>query len=999
MPFIEGESLRDKLAREKKLAVPAAMRITDQVASALNHAHERGLVHRDIKPENILLSGDQAIVADFGIARAVEVAGGERLTGTGIAVGTPAYMSPEQAAGDTEIDGRSDVYALGCVVYEMVSGRAPFEAPTPQALLAKHVVDTAPSLRTLDPDIPLFLERAVSRALAKEPARRFDSPRDFATTLTSETVVPAEGKSIVVLPFENLSPDPDQEYFGDGLTEELIADLSKVRALHVISRTSAMLLKGTKKDMPTIARELSVRYVLEGSVRWAGKNLRITAQLIEAATDAHLWAEKYTGTLDDVFDLQEQLSRSIVEALKVTLTPEEDRHLASRDIPDAEAYALYIRARQEFVKMTEESLDLAEQLLERALAKTGPNALLLATAAEVAYGYQDMGYESAADTLDRADALATRALELDPDLAEAHVVKGLVAQRRFDTATSVRLVRRAVDLDPANAMAAWAAGFILAEVGFTDEARKHADRARALDPLFWPAQFGSALADLCDGNYESALAKTERMHTISGDNPVADLWLGLFLIYANHSEESAAMLDRAAAADVGTFSATATCVKAMVSGDGEALRATLADTTSRDALFMDTELTWMVAAASASVGELDEALYWLSRSIEMGFINYRFFAEVDPFLAKLRGDSRFEELMERAKEKQKEIGAKQPDALFDKANDLAATLATDKVAPKADKQRLAVLPPVNLMNDPEQDYFVQGMHNALISELQRAGVAVIARTSVMQYQDTKKSVRQIASELGANALAEPSVFRAGDDVEIEIRLVDGSTEEYLADPIGRSAELGNVVKLYREITKAIATEIHATLTPEAESVLASAAPVNPEAYEAYLRGQFHCWRLTPADLDHAMEYFQRALSLDPTYAPAQAGIAWVWFGRGGFGAVPPKEAAKHGRDAYKKALSLDSTLAEVQYAAALIKTWHEWDWEGAEDAFRKAIEINPNFPDASMSYAAFLAQTRRTREARPLMERALELDPANPMVRMMNGFRLMYERRFAEGIY
>jgi len=655
MPFIEGESLRDRLVREEKLDVPDTLRITDQVASALSHAHERGLVHRDIKPENILLAGDQAIVADFGIARAVEVAGGERLTGTGIAVGTPAYMSPEQAAGDKDIDGRSDVYALGCVVYEMVSGRTPFEAPTPQALLAKHVVDTAPSLSTLDPDIPLFVERAVSRALAKDPARRFDTPKDFAATLTSQTVVAPEGKSIVVLPFQNLSPDPDQAYFSDGLTEELIADLSKVRALRVISRTSAMLLKGSDKDVPTIARELDVRYVLEGSVRWAGDNLRITAQLIEAATDAHLWAEKYTGKLEDVFDLQEQLSRSIVEALKVTLTPDEDRHLASRDIPDVEAYALYLRAGQELLKMTEASFDLAEELVERAMAQTGPNALLLATAAEIAYSFQDMGYRPAAEVLDRGDSLATGALELNPNLADAHVAKVLMAQHRFDTPAAVRHALRAVELDPANAMAAWAAGFCLAEVGRADEAREHGDRARTLDPLWWPAQFGSALADLCDGNFESALAKFAGMHAVSGDNPVADLWLGMSLLYAGRSDEAVAPLDRVAAAGVGTFSAVATCVVAMVSGDRDAIQAVLTEADTREALEMATELTWMAAAACAGIGDTDEALHWLSRAIEMGFINHRFFAEVDPFLAKLRGNPRFEELMERAREKQLEI--------------------------------------------------------------------------------------------------------------------------------------------------------------------------------------------------------------------------------------------------------------------------------------------------------------------------------------------------------
>jgi len=180
MPYVEGESLRDRLEREGKLSVEDAIRITDQVASALSHAHQRGIVHRDIKPENILLAGDQAIVADFGIARAVEVAGGERLTGTGLAIGTPAYMSPEQALASEEVDARTDVYALGCVLYEMVGGRPPFEGATPQALLAKHAADTVPSLRTSDPAIPVFLERAVERALAKHPGDRFPTASALA---------------------------------------------------------------------------------------------------------------------------------------------------------------------------------------------------------------------------------------------------------------------------------------------------------------------------------------------------------------------------------------------------------------------------------------------------------------------------------------------------------------------------------------------------------------------------------------------------------------------------------------------------------------------------------------------------------------------------------------------------------------------------------------------------------------------------------------------------
>ena len=423
----------------------------------------------------------------------------------------------------------------------------------------------------------------------------------------------------------------------------------------MISRTSAMHFKGTTKQLPDIARELNVRYVLEGSVRRAGNGLRITAQLIEAATDVHLWAEKYAGTLEDVFDLQEKLSRRIVEALKVTLAPDEDRHLASRDIPDVEAYALYLRARQEFARMTEASLDLAEQLVERALARTGPNALLLSTAAEIGYLRHDQGIRPTAETLDRADALATRALELAPDLAEAHVARGLIAWRRFDAPASVRHLLRAVELDPSNATAAWSAAYVLAEIGRTSEARELGDRAHALDPLYWPAQAGSVLADLFDGCFDSALAKAAGMHSISGGGPAPDLLLGTCFYYAGRSDEAVAAFDRLAAAGAGTFSAFGTFLGAWASRDREAMRAVLAERATRAAVEIDKELSWMAAAAFASVGDTDEALRWLSRVIEMGFINHRFFADHDPFLATLCGDPRFDSLMERAQEKQRAL--------------------------------------------------------------------------------------------------------------------------------------------------------------------------------------------------------------------------------------------------------------------------------------------------------------------------------------------------------
>jgi TolB-like protein/Tfp pilus assembly protein PilF len=313
-------------------------------------------------------------------------------------------------------------------------------------------------------------------------------------------------------------------------------------------------------------------------------------------------------------------------------------------------------------------------------------------------------------------------------------------------------------------------------------------------------------------------------------------------------------------------------------------------------------------------------------------------------------------------------------------------------------ERLAVLPPTNLMNDPEQEYFVQGVHHALISELQQAGVTVIARTSVLQYANTEKPAREIASELDVDALIEASVLRAADSVEIQVAVVDGRTQEYVGDPIVRGGEFRNVVVLYRELTGAIAAEIQTALTPQAEAHLASARTVNPQAYEAYLRGKFYAEKMTPPNLATALQYFELARDIDPDYALAHAGIGLVWQFRKQMGVTHSSEAAPHAREAAERALALDSTLVEVQYTSALVKAWTDWDWEAAEAAFRRAIELNPNFPDVRAFYAHFLGMMRRQYEAIPQIERAVEQDPFNPFLQGLYGWLLYRARRYDEAI-
>ncbi|MGE5750230.1 MAG: protein kinase domain-containing protein [Gemmatimonas sp.] len=322
MPHISGETLREKIAREKQLSPAEAVRLTRTLASALDFAHRHGVVHRDMKPENVMMFEGEPLILDFGIAKAISVAGGESLTRTGVAIGTPAYLSPEQASGETQLDGRSDQYSLACVVYEMLSGQPPFVASTPQAVIAKRFSEL-PKRFPPGVNVPSGASDVLLRALSLDPAERFPTVSEFARAL--ELAIPAEAadsgrRSIAVLPFTNMSADAENEFFTDGISEEIINALTKVRALDVASRTSAFAFKGNKEDISAIGRKLKVHTVLEGSVRKAGSRLRISTQLVDVATSFQLWSERYDREMEDVFAIQDEIATSIVNALKVVLT-------------------------------------------------------------------------------------------------------------------------------------------------------------------------------------------------------------------------------------------------------------------------------------------------------------------------------------------------------------------------------------------------------------------------------------------------------------------------------------------------------------------------------------------------------------------------------------------------------------------------------------------------------------------------------------------------------
>jgi eukaryotic-like serine/threonine-protein kinase len=655
MPYIEGETLRQRLAREGPLPMGEALRLAREIGEALHYAHENGLIHRDVKPENVLLSQGHALVADFGIARAAGVAAGDRLTKTGLGLGTPAYMSPEQAGGERGVDARADQYSLACLVYELLAGQPPFTGPDAIAVLSRQLLDPVPPLTTLRPTVPGSVRRSIERALAKVPADRFASVMEFLAALEAPDTVPAAPatkQAIVVLPFTNLSPDPDNAYFADGLTEEVIADLSRVRSLTVISRTSSAKLKETGWDLRRIGRELNVGYALEGSVRRAGSALRITAQLIDLATETDLWGEKYSGTVDDVFDLQERLSRRIVEALRITLSPPEDREIAQRPIADIRAFEYYQRARQEYYRHSAEGMLAARALAEHGLAVVGPNEALYGMLGSIyAWAPTFLGEEEET-TLREAEECARRAFELNPESAQGLSIMGQVAYRRGHAGEAVRLLTRACAADPNNpdAMHQLAGAYLLG--GRVGPMQEVLNRLVELDPLTASNHCLLGLSHSFAGDPVSALPSHRRAVELDPRSTICRVCAAVALTAAGRDNEAADQFDwleRQPADD--HLAAVGIRFRRGLAGDRAGVLSPLSEA-ERATAESDEYWAYLMAAAHASVGEGDRALDWLEHTVDVrGWVDYVYFTRHDRFLASVRPSPRFQALMARARER------------------------------------------------------------------------------------------------------------------------------------------------------------------------------------------------------------------------------------------------------------------------------------------------------------------------------------------------------------
>ncbi len=648
-PHVPDGSLRQRLERDKRLSLAEAGRIARDVSAGLDYAHRQGFVHRDVKPENILFADGHAVLADFGIARACSAVGTEVVTERGLALGTPEYMSPEQASGEQNLGAQSDVYSLACVVYEMLAGEPPIRGRSAQATIAKQVTETPRPLRVLRPDAPAHVERALARALVKNPDERFSSTVELLQAIQGERpdgpgLFVVAARCIAVLPFVNASPDPENEYLSDGITDELIDALAKVEGLRVASRTSVFALKGKPQDVRATGALLGASWVLEGTVRRAGDRLRITTQLSSTEDGRLLWSQRYDRTLEDVFAIQEEIARTIVDTLRTTSFADLAAPLRKRYTENVAAYGLYLKGRYAWNKRTNEGVTEAIQFFEQATREDPGYAPAYAGLAD-SYALQ-LDYRSVpvAEGFAHAKEYARKALALDESVAEAHAsLAWTLFIYDWDWDGAGREFRRAIELDPRYASAHQWYTFFLAAREKLDEALVEAHAALELDPVSVSIRRSVGWTYYYARRYDQARYHLSRAIAMNPMGAETYRIMALALAQQGQWDEAERVLREALALPGAREYTLATLgyvlARAGQRAQAEALLGELADRGARGYVS-----PVAFATLHIGLGQPDEALRWARRAYDerRGWLAY---LKVNPMLDPLRDQSGFQELV------------------------------------------------------------------------------------------------------------------------------------------------------------------------------------------------------------------------------------------------------------------------------------------------------------------------------------------------------------------
>ena len=1036
--LLEGETLRERL-RGSTVGWRRAVEMAIAVADGLAAAHAKGVIHRDLKPENVFItSAGHVKILDFGLARmdladappppsAMEASPTITLaTRPGMIVGTLSYMSPEQVRG-VRTDARSDIFSFGCVLYEMLSGRRAFAGDTPADTMTAVLKEDPPALSTTGQLPNPELERIVNRCLEKRPEARFQSSHDLAFTLRSilsqggSTVaheaprrsrrmgviaglvgvaIVAAGffvvrsefgrqrsaareaiDSLAVLPLDNVSRDPEQEYFVDGMTEALISDLAKIAGLKVISRTSVMRYKATTKSLPEIAKELNVDAVVEGSVLRVGERVRITAQLIHAATDEHLWTESYDRDLRDVLRLQSEVARTIAQEIKVTLTPQEQaRMVAARPI-NPEAYQAYLKGRFHWNKRTPDDLTKAVDYFEQAVSLAPDWPLACARLADAYLLMPFWAPVRSSEAIPKARAAAAKALEMDEFLGEAHACLGYIASTYdWDSRAAEREFERALALSPNYATAHQWYALHLTCISRHDEAIRESNKAQELDPL--SLIIGANVGTLHYHAVDLELAETQLRKTIElgADFAEAHRVLGKTLFLQRKLAEAITETREAVRLSNNNSRFVATlgyvCAKA---DQPEEARSILDEFAARsaDAYVAPTHF----ALVYAGLDERDRMFDWLERAYQERDVLLTS-TLTDPLLAPMRTDPRFADLVRR-------VG-------LPSLSPIPHT-SSSGMPPSESKTTLAVLPFANDSGDNELDYLSDGITETLINGFSRIeGLNTVPRSTAFRHKGTVDPV-QVGRQTSATAVLSGRVLKRGDNLTIQAELVDVAQARQLWGERYQK-KFADLVEIERDIAKDITAALRLRLTGEDKRKLSQGYSENSEAYRLYLEGRFWWSKRTKEGFDNALQLLNKAVELDPDFALAHTGIADTYSLIPLYGFLSPHESFAKARAAAQEALRLDDRLAEAHASVGMIHFYYDWNFVESDRAMLRAQQLNPRYATAHQWYGLSVGVRGRFSEAKAELRRAIELEPLMPIFHHNLAWVSYWERDWNESL-
>ncbi len=672
MELLEGETLKQRIEAKPLLDVDSILDLAIQIGEGLDTAHAKGIIHRDLKPANIFVTERGTVkILDFGLAKLAPVrfaaadattgmpmaeTGRDTLTGPGVAVGTVAYMSPEQALSQ-DLDRRTDLFSFGVVLYEMATGVLPFQGKTPVAIF-NAILNSAPTppLR-LNLDLTGELERIITRALEKDRGLRYQnaseltadlqrlkSDRDTGRNAAASLAAPASAPSLAVLPFANLSVDKENEYFSDGLAEDIIDALARVPGLRVMARTSSFAFRGKEQDVREIGARLNVETILEGSIRRSGNRIRVTAQLVKASDGYHLWSPRFDREMTDVFAIQDEISQAIVEKLRVRLAG--DGPLVKRHTENIEAYHLFLRGRHSVLRMTPESLTKGKEYLEQAIAVDPDYGFAFAGLAEFSFFSSLWGLMPPKEALLKTKMAAVEALKRDDTLAEAHCMLGVVlGHLDFDWAGAEREFLRSLDLNPASPTVRYSYGFwFLRPVGRLEEATIQIRQAVELDPL--SPNYNTWLGHLYDVKGQHDLAIAHHARAIELD---PSLWrphwlLAVTYVHMGRFEDAIAEAQKACELSGHNAPTLGTLVGALALAGRRAEAGALLEKliarsqTARVPPFA-------MALAFSCTGEADQVLDWLERGVEERDVLSISTLRTEPRIVRFHGHPRCQALL------------------------------------------------------------------------------------------------------------------------------------------------------------------------------------------------------------------------------------------------------------------------------------------------------------------------------------------------------------------